>query len=95
MIFKHVAKESPDSHSDCVCSQGGCQQLCCTRTLMPRDCCYVDHTQTLHMFVLVWVRCVNPGFPSDGTPLIICSVLLGGFELTGGESKATWLTNAV
>lgn len=44
-------------------------------------------------FVLVWVRCINPGCPSDGTPLIICSVLLGGFELTGRESKATWLTN--
>lgn len=44
-------------------------------------------------FVLVGVRCINPGFPSDATPLIICAVLLGGFELTGGQSKATWLTN--
>lgn len=77
-MLTSVARDFPSCRGNSPSPHGGCWQLQCLGTSLPRDCCYLDHAWRLSVFILACVS-TRSWLPSwHGTVLPVCSVLLGG-----------------
>lgn len=87
-MLTFVARDFPNSRENSPSPHGGCWQLQCLGALLPRDCCYLDHTWKLPVFILTCISALT-WLPSwHCTALPVCAPW--GLQLTDGPPEAMW-----
>lgn len=89
-MLTSVARDFPNSRENSPSPHGGCWQLQCLGALLPRDCCYLDHTWKLPGVYSHLYKCTNL---ASLLALHCPACLLGaprGLQLTDGPPEAMW-----